>query len=77
MLFNIFGGITRCDEVARGLIEAFGQIEPTVPFVVRLDGTNDEEGRRLLAEADLPNVHVESDDARRRRRVVELAAGGR
>ena len=60
VLFNIFGGITRCDEVAKGLIEAFAQINPTVPFVVRLDGTNDEEGRRLLAEADLPNVHTES-----------------
>src|SRR3954452_4964307 len=45
VLFNIFGGITRCDEVARGLIEAFDQISPDVPFVVRLDGTNDEEGR--------------------------------
>ena len=60
VLFNIFGGITRCDEVASGLIEAFAQIEPTVPFVVRLDGTNDVEGRRLLAEANLPNVHTES-----------------
>ena len=58
VLFNIFGGITRCDEVAKGLIEAFDQIEPTVPFVVRLDGTNDVEGRELLAEADLPNVHT-------------------
>src|SRR6185437_3040889 len=55
VLFNIFGGITRCDEVARGLIEAFDQINPTVPFVVRLDGTNDVEGRELLAEASLPN----------------------
>ena len=45
VLFNIFGGITRCDEVAKGLIEAFDQIKPTVPFVVRLDGTNDKEGR--------------------------------
>ena len=53
VLFNIFGGITRCDEVAKGLIEAFAQIKPTVPFVVRLDGTNDKEGRALLAEADL------------------------
>src|SRR5205085_5196886 len=42
VLFNIFGGITRCDEVAKGLIEAFNQIKPDVPFVVRLDGTNDE-----------------------------------
>ena len=73
VLFNIFGGITRCDEVARGLIEAFNQINPQVPFVVRLDGTNDKEGRALLAEANLPNVHSEStmDDAARR--VVELA----
>ena len=59
VLFNIFGGITRCDEVARGLIEAFATVKPDVPFVVRLDGTNDREGRRLLAEAELPNVHVE------------------
>src|SRR5204863_8523 len=49
VLFNIFGGITRCDEVAKGLIEAFDQIKPSVPFVVRLDGTNDVEGRTLLA----------------------------
>ena len=54
VLFNIFGGITRCDEVAEGLIAAFGEIKPTVPFVVRLDGTNDVEGRRLLAEAPCP-----------------------
>src|SRR5919107_1352219 len=53
VLFNIFGGITRCDEVANGLIEAFDEIKPSVPFVVRLDGTNDEEGRRILSEADL------------------------
>lgn len=56
VLFNIFGGITRCDEVAKGLIEAFGQLKPTVPFVVRLDGTNDVAGRELLEQADLPNV---------------------
>src|ERR671916_250060 len=75
VLFNIFGGITRCDEVARGLIEAFRQIEPTVPFVVRLDGTNDKEGRQLLAEADLPNVHTEATMLDAARRVVELAGG--
>ncbi len=74
VLFNIFGGITRGDEVARGLIEAFHQINPDVPFVVRLDGTNDKEGRALLAEANLPNVYTEAtmDDAARK--VVELAA---
>jgi succinyl-CoA synthetase beta subunit len=73
VLFNIFGGITRCDEVARGLIEAFAQVKPTVPFVVRLDGTNDQEGRRLLAEADLPNVHTEATMLGAAQRVVELA----
>src|SRR3954467_6009436 len=73
VLFNIFGGITRCDEVARGLIEAFDQIKPTVPFVVRLDGTNDKEGRALLAEADLPNVHAEATMLGAAKRVVELA----
>ena len=64
VLFNIFGGITRCDEVANGLIEAFEQLKPTVPFVVRLDGTNDVEGRKLLADAALPNVHTGADDGR-------------
>src|ERR671938_600706 len=73
VLFNIFGGITRCDEVAKGLIEAFEQVNPSVPFVVRLDGTNDEEGRRLLAEADLPNLHVEATMLGGAERVVELA----
>jgi succinyl-CoA synthetase beta subunit len=73
VLFNIFGGITRCDEVARGLIEAFRQIEPDVPFVVRLDGTNDKEGRALLAEANLPNVHTESTMLGAAEKVVELA----
>jgi len=76
VLFNIFGGITRCDEVARGLIEAFNQISPGVPFVVRLDGTNDVEGRRLLAEASLPNVFAESTMDGAAHKVVELAASG-
>jgi succinyl-CoA synthetase beta subunit len=74
VLFNIFGGITRCDEVANGLIQAFDQIKPTVPFVVRLDGTNDEEGRRLLAEANLPNVYAEATMDGAAAKVVELAA---
>ena len=75
VLFNIFGGITRCDEVAKGLIEAFKQINPTVPFVVRLDGTNGDEGRALLAEAALPNVFTESTMDGAAARVVELAKG--
>src|SRR4051812_43075865 len=73
VLFNIFGGITRCDEVARGLVEAFDKIKPTVPFVVRLDGTNDKEGRALLADADLPNVHTEATMLGAAKKVVELA----
>jgi succinyl-CoA synthetase beta subunit len=73
VLFNIFGGITRCDEVARGLIEAFDQIKPSVPFVVRLDGTNDVEGRALLAEAQLPNVYAEATMLGAAEKVVELA----
>jgi succinyl-CoA synthetase beta subunit len=74
VLFNIFGGITRCDEVAKGLIEAFAQIKPTVPFVVRLDGTNGEEGRAMLADANLPNVYTESTMDGAAAKVVELAA---
>ncbi len=77
VLFNIFGGITRCDEVAKGLIEAFAQINPTAPFVVRLDGTNGEEGRAMLAEANLPNVHTESTMDGAAAKVVELASEGR
>jgi succinyl-CoA synthetase beta subunit len=57
VLFNIFGGITRCDEVANGLIAAFEDLKPSVPFVVRLDGTNDVQGREILEAAALPNVH--------------------
>jgi succinyl-CoA synthetase beta subunit len=76
VLFNIFGGITRCDEVARGLIAAFEQIKPSVPFVVRLDGTNDVEGRQILADADLPNVHPAKTMDEAAAKVVELAKGG-
>jgi succinyl-CoA synthetase beta subunit len=73
VLFNIFGGITRCDEVAKGLIAAFDDIKPTVPFVVRLDGTNDVEGRKLLQEAALPNVHAARTMNEAAEKVVALA----
>ncbi len=53
ILFNIFGGITRCDDVAKGIIEATKRMDINVPIVVRLTGTNEEEGRALLAETDL------------------------
>jgi len=56
VLVNIFGGITRCDLVARGMLEALERVTPEVPIVVRLDGTNAEEGRRILAEANHPRI---------------------
>jgi succinyl-CoA synthetase beta subunit len=73
VLFNIFGGITRGDEVANGLVAAFAQVKPTVPFVVRLDGTNDKEGRQILADANLPNVHTAATMDEAAQKVVELA----
>jgi succinyl-CoA synthetase beta subunit len=73
VLFNIFGGITRCDEVANGLVEAFRQLDPQVPFVVRLDGTNDVEGRQILADANLPNVETASTMNEAAEKVVAAA----
>jgi succinyl-CoA synthetase beta subunit len=78
VLFNIFGGITRCDEVAEGLIAAWGQLDErgkAIPFVVRLDGTNDEQGRELLREAALPNVYPAATMDEAAAKVVALAAG--
>jgi succinyl-CoA synthetase beta subunit len=73
ILFNIFGGITRCDEVARGILEALERRTIEHPIVVRLDGTNAEEGRRLLAEASPESLHVEDTMLAAAERVVELA----
>jgi succinyl-CoA synthetase beta subunit len=74
VLFNIFGGITRCDEVARGILTALERMEIERPIVVRLDGTNAEEGRALLAEAAPDNLHVEATMLSAAERAVELAA---
>jgi succinyl-CoA synthetase beta subunit len=73
ILFNIFAGITRCDEVARGILQALSQITIEHPIVVRFDGTNAEEGRELLAEAAPPSLHVEPTMLEAARRAVELA----
>jgi succinyl-CoA synthetase beta subunit len=73
ILFNVFGGITRCDEVARGILEALGGMTIEDPIVVRLDGTNAEEGRRMLADAAPPNLHVEETMLSAAERAVELA----
>ena len=73
IFFNIFGGITRCDEVARGILQALGQLTIEHPIVVRLDGTNADEGRRLLAEAAPANLHAEPTMLGAARRAAELA----
>lgn len=74
ILINIFGGITRCDEVAHGILEAFAQVPNRPPGVVRLIGTNEEEGRRLLAEANFITARTLSEAARL---AVEAANAGR
>ncbi|MGC8983207.1 MAG: ADP-forming succinate--CoA ligase subunit beta [Desulfurococcaceae archaeon] len=71
LLINIFGGITRCDEVARGIVEALDEVGMTKPIVVRMLGTMEEEGRKILAERGIP-VYAEMDDAVKR--AIELAS---
>jgi succinyl-CoA synthetase beta subunit len=73
ILFNIFGGITRGDEVARGILEALERMTIHLPIVVRLDGTNAEQGRAMLSEASPANVYVEETMLSAAERVVELA----
>ncbi len=74
IFFNIFGGITRGDEVARGILDALDRIDIAVPIVVRLDGTNAEEGRKILADAAPPNLHVAPTMLEAAKLAVELAA---
>jgi succinyl-CoA synthetase beta subunit len=75
VLINIFGGITRCDLVAAGVLEALERVTPEVPIVVRLDGTNAEEGRRILAEANHPRIVPASTMDEAARLAAELASG--
>jgi succinyl-CoA synthetase beta subunit len=65
ILFNIFGGITRCDEVARGILSALKEVKATIPMVVRLVGTNAEEGRQLLADAKMITAETLVDAAQK------------
>jgi succinyl-CoA synthetase beta subunit len=74
IFFNIFGGITRCDEVARGILQALGEMSLELPIVVRLDGTNAEEGRRILAQAAPSNLHVSPTMLEAAKTAVGLAA---
>ena len=76
VLFNIFGGITRGDEVARGLLSALETSEVHIPIVVRLDGTNAEEGREILKENTPENVYTEETMLDAARKAVELAQEG-
>jgi succinyl-CoA synthetase beta subunit len=73
VLINIFGGITRCDEVARGILSAIAEVKPKAPMVVRLVGTNAEEGRRLLADAQMETAETLVEAAQK---AVALAEGG-
>jgi succinyl-CoA synthetase beta subunit len=73
VLFNIFGGITRCDEVAKGITEALEQVSTNVPMVARLVGTNEEEGRHILAGAKMATASTLVEAAQK---AVELAQAG-
>jgi succinyl-CoA synthetase beta subunit len=65
VLFNVFGGITRCDEVARGILSALNEVHLNVPMVVRLVGTNAEEGRKILADAEMITAETLADAAKK------------
>ncbi len=75
ILLNIFGGITRADEVARGVIAAFAEFETDIPKVVRLVGTNEEEGRALLESANIPNMITATTLSEAARRAVAAVKG--
>jgi succinyl-CoA synthetase beta subunit len=75
VLVNIFGGITRCDVVAEGILEALGRVDATVPIVVRLDGTNAEEGRRILADAGHERIVPAATMLEAARTAVDAAKG--
>jgi succinyl-CoA synthetase beta subunit len=74
ILFNIFAGITRCDEVARGILAALDNTKIEHPIVVRFDGTNADEGRQILTDSGRENIHVASTMLDAAKRAVELAA---
>lgn len=73
LFLNIMGGITRCDEVAKGLLEVRKRMGLTKPIVIRLVGTNEEEGRRILQEAGIPSLETMEDAASR---MVQAVKGG-
>jgi len=74
ILFNIFGGITRCDDVARGILEAMKRVKMDIPVVVRLVGTNEAEARELLAGTELLTAETMDEAVQK---AIALAKGGR
>jgi succinyl-CoA synthetase beta subunit len=76
VLINIFGGITRCDLVAEGIIDALGRLDVKVPIVVRLDGTNAEQGRKMLADAPHPMLRTADTMLSAAKLAVDLAKQG-
>ena len=76
VLINIFGGITRCDLVAEGVLDALGRLDIKVPIVVRLDGTNAEQGRKMLSESDHPMLVSADTMLGAAEKAVELATKG-
>ena len=75
IFINIFGGITRGEEVAKGIVEAYDRVEIDQPVVVRLDGTNAEEGRQILADNPREGLHSAPTMLEAAARAVELAKG--
>ena len=73
VLFNIFGGITRCDDVAKGIVAALNHLEIAVPVVVRLTGTNEDEGRRILGGASVVPVGTMDEGVKQ---AISLSRGG-
>jgi len=73
ILFNIFGGITRCDDVANGIVEALGKMEIKVPVVVRLTGTNEDEAREILKKVDVVSAATMDDAVKE---AIRLSKGG-
>jgi succinyl-CoA synthetase beta subunit len=77
VLFNIFGGITRGDEVARGIIQALDEVKTTIPMVIRLNGTNAEEGRAIIDAAHISNLTSATTLTEAAKKAVEAAKGAK
>ena len=77
VLFNIFGGITRGDEVARGIIQALDEVKTNIPMVIRLNGTNAEEGRAIIDAAHIANLASATTLTEAAKKAVDAAKGAK